>query len=88
MEKGNSRFKTERVIPIGLIAAHTPTTTSRLKILDPMTLLSASSFWASMAAVMLTEASGMLVPNATTVSPMMTLGIRRSLAILELPSTK
>ena len=41
-----------------------------------------------LAALMLTEASGALVPMATIVRPMMTLGILRNLASEELPSTK
>ena len=56
-------------------------------MLDPTTLLKERSFFPDRAAVMLTEASGMLVPKATTVRPMMMLGIRRRRAMLELPST-
>ena len=40
------------------------------------------------AALMLTEASGALVPMATIVRPIMTLGILRNLASEVLPSTK
>ena len=65
-----------------------PRTASRLKIFDPMMLLNAISFEPLVDAIMLTTASGALVPNATTVSPIIRVGIFNALARLELPSTK
>ena len=85
---GRSRFKMSLLVEKAAIKAHMPTTTSPLKMLDPMTLLRAISLLPLSAALMLTEASGALVPMATIVSPMITLGTRRSRAREELPSTK
>ena len=64
---------------IGMVemAAQQPETTRRLKILDPSTLLTAISLEPCIAAEMLTDSSGALVPNATIVNPTMTLGMRR-----------
>ncbi len=70
------------------IAAQTPTTISMLKIFDPTMLLTAMSLFPEIAAVILTEASGALVPIATMVSPITALGTRRILARDEPPSTK
>lgn len=85
---GISRF---RISPWGIKLcrnAQIPTTTSPLKIFEPTTLLMAISLLPASAALMLTEASGALVPMATMVSPMMTLGTFRIPAREELPSTK
>ena len=67
---GISRF---RISPWGIKLcrnAQIPTTTSPLKIFEPTTLLMAISLLPASAALMLTEASGALVPMATMVSPM------------------
>ena len=72
----------------GFTNAQHPKTTSRLKILEPSTLLTARSLLPRSAAVTLTESSGILVPNATTVRPMMIVGTFNIFATLELPSTK
>ena len=66
----------------------TPTTTIRLKILEPTTLLTASSLLLTSDAVTLTAVSGRDVPIATMVRPMMIGGTFSRFAILELPSTK
>lgn len=85
---GISRF---RISPWGIKLcrnAQIPTTTRPLKIFEPTTLLMAISLLPASAALMLTEASGALVPMATMVRPMMTLGTFRIPAREELPSTK
>lgn len=86
-EIGKSRLMISFAGTTGLMAAHMPTTTSRLKILEPMTLLRAISFWPRTAAEMLTAVSGALVPIATIVRPMMTAGTLKIRATEELPST-
>ena len=68
--------------------AQTPMTTIRLKILEPMTLLTASSLLPVSEADTLTAVSGSDVPMATMVSPMMIDGTCSLFAALELPSTK
>lgn len=68
--------------------AQIPTTTRPLNIFDPTTLLMAISLLPPSAALILTDASGALVPMATIVRPMMTLGTFKILASEELPSTK
>ena len=73
---------------IGVIIAQTPITNIRLKILDPTTLLTASSLLCTNDAVTLTAVSGRDVPIATIVSPMMIEGTFSFFAMLELPSTK
>ena len=85
---GISRFKISLFVLKPEINAQIPTTTSPLKMLEPITLLTAISLLPASAALMLTEASGALVPMATIVRPIMTLGILRNLASEELPSTK
>ena len=72
----------------GRMIALEPSTTSKLKMLEPITLLIAISLFPERAALMLTEASGILVPKATIVRPMMMVGILKRFAIAELPSTK
>ena len=57
-------------------------------MLEPITLLMAISLLPTNAALMLTDASGALVPIATIVNPMITPGTRRIFAREELPSTK
>ena len=88
MENGNSFFKRDHCACTGFTSAQHPSTTSRLNILEPSTLLTARSFFPLNAAVTLTESSGRLVPNATTVRPMIMGGTFRIFATLELPSTK
>ena len=73
---------------IGVRIEHTPMTNIRLKILEPMTLLIASSLLCTIEAVTLTAVSGREVPIATIVRPMMIDGTFSFLAMLELPSTK
>ena len=72
----------------GVSNAQTPITTIRLKILDPIALLTANVLLPASDAVTLTAVSGRLVPMATIVSPIMMDGTEKRLAILELPSTK
>ena len=74
MAKGKSRFIMLDSTTNGLIKAQTPTISTRLKMLDPITLLKASSLLPASPAVILTAASGALVPIATIVSPIMTDG--------------
>ena len=88
MLSGISLFKISRFVLNADKKAHTPTTTNPLKIFDPTTLLMAISLLPARAALMLTEASGALVPMATMVSPITTLGTFRIWAREELPSTK
>ena len=88
MEKGNSFAKMDVFTPIGLIKAQIPTTASKLNKFEPTTLPSAISFWPLNAAVILTAASGALVPKATIVSPIIKLGILKKRAMEELPLTK
>ena len=54
----------------GISNAQTPITIKILKTLEPITLLSAISLFPVIPAVILTAASGALVPSATMVSPM------------------
>ena len=65
-----------------------PTTTSMLKILLPIMLLTAMALLPVRAEAMLTAASGALVPNATIVSPIIIDGIFNLLARSLDPSTK
>lgn len=88
MQIGKSRLKMTSSAVKTFIAAQTPTTTNRLKRFEPITLLSAMSLLPARPAVMLTAASGALVPAATIVRPMTTDGILKSLATSLLPSTK
>src|SRR5699024_12482469 len=64
-----------------------PTTSVILKILLPITFPSDTSALPFSAAVILTVASGALVPNATIVKSTKIAGTRSSLAILDDPST-
>ena len=70
------------------IIAHTPITTIRLNILEPTTLLTASSLLPVIDADTLTAVSGSDVPIATIVSPIIIDGTCSLFATLELPSTK
>ena len=88
MLSGISLFKISGLVLNPAINAHTPTTTRPLKRLEPITLLIAISLLPASAALTLTEASGALVPIATIVSPIITLGTFIILASDELPSTK
>ena len=62
--------------------------TRMFRILLPTTLPTVISAFPRSAAVMLTAASGALVPMATIVRPMTSCGIPNFSAILEAPSTK
>ena len=64
-----------------------PRMTRTFKMLLPTTLPTEMPALFLRAAVMLTAASGLLVPIATMVSPMMSCGIPNFSAILEAPST-
>ncbi len=88
MLKGISRFSISRLVLKPAIKAQIPTTTRPLNMLEPTMLLMAISLLPDIAALMLTEASGALVPIATIVRPIITLGTLRILAREELPSTK
>ena len=88
MENGISLRMVSFCTRIGVRMEQTPTTTIRLKILDPTTLLTASSLLLTSDAVTLTAVSGNDVPIATIVRPMMIGGTFSLFAILELPSTK
>ena len=59
-----------------------------MKIFEPITLFKAIALLPFNAASILTAASGALVPNATTVSPITTDGTFNFLATPEAPSTK
>ena len=83
-----SRFKMEAGEAMGRMIAAQPTTASRLKILEPMMLPRDIPLLPFIPAVMLTAASGALVPMETRVRPMMIEGIFSNLAIEEEPSTK
>ena len=88
MENGISLRMVSFCTRIGVRMEQTPTTTIRLKILEPTTLLTASSLLLTSDAVTLTAVSGNDVPIATIVRPMMIGGTFSLFAILELPSTK
>ena len=83
-----SRFIMIFSVVMGQIMAETPTTISRLKMFEPITLLKAMSLLPESPAEMLTAASGALVPMATMVSPIITDGTFSSFATDEAPSTK
>ena len=75
-----SRFIMIFSVVMGQIMAETPTTISRLKMFEPITLLKAMSLLPESPAEMLTAASGALVPMATMVSPIITDGTLSSFA--------
>ena len=72
----------------GSITEATPSTSRRLSMFEPTTLPIAIPLEPLNAAVILTAASGALVPIATIVSPTMISGMLKRLAIELLPSTK
>ena len=65
---GNSLDNIDFSTSKGLIIPDAPITINKLNILEPITLPIAIPFWPFIEAVMLTAASGALVPNATIVS--------------------
>ena len=67
--------------------AETPRTTRILKKFEPTTLATLISFWPAKEEVILTAASGALVPMATIVSPITIAGTLNFLAIDAEPST-
>ena len=71
----------------GKIAAQAPITTSRLKMLEPTMFPREISLFPARPALILTAASGALVPMATMVRPMITEGTFKIPAIEEEPST-
>lgn len=73
---------------VGEIKAEAPITNRMLNILDPITLPMAMQFCPFIEAVILTAASGALVPNATIVRPIISYEIFSFFAIFEDPSTK
>ena len=68
--------------------AHIPNMNSMLNMLLPTILLIAIALLPSIAAATLTAASGALVPNATTVKPIISVGTLSTFAMLLAPSTK
>ena len=88
IENGSSRFLVPSSTTIGMNNVETPQTTSRLKMFDPVTLLTATSLLPANAAVTLTASSGRLVPMETMVSPTIKGGMRSRRATAEAPSTK
>jgi hypothetical protein len=88
IEIGISRLATSFCTTMGDMIAHIPTTTKRLKRLDPITLLIAIVSEPLRPADTLDASSGSEVPIATTVRPMIIEGTRSFFAIPELPSTK
>ena len=87
IEKGKSLFNDAPSTTTGVIKAHTPITTMRLNMFEPVTLLTASVLLCAMDAATLTAVSGSEVPIATIVSPMISDGTLKRFATLELPST-
>ena len=87
MENGKSRRMVSRSMEMGLMTALRPATTNKLKMLDPMTLPVAISSTPFKEAVMLTQASGKLVPMETMVKPMIMVGTRNIFAKSEAPPT-
>ena len=73
---------------MGIITEHTPSTMSILKVLEPMTLLTARALAPFTAEVMDTASSGALVPMATMVRPMIRAGTLNFAARAAAPSTK
>ena len=88
IENGNSFFKVSFDTANGVNNAHTPHTTIRLNILEPITLLTAKALLLLSEAVTLTAHSGRLVPIAIIVSPIIIEGTFNLFATDELPSTK
>ena len=88
IESGKSLLRIALSIGIGFIKAQIPRTAKRLKIFEPVTLLSAISLEPLIAAEVLTASSGALVPIATMVNPIITPGTLKVRASEELPSTK
>ena len=87
IENGKSLFKDAPSTTTGVIKAHTPITTIRLNMFEPVTLLTASVLLCAMDAATLTAVSGSEVPIATIVNPMISDGTLKRFATLELPST-
>ena len=87
IENGKSLFKDAPSTTTGVIKAHTPITTIRLNMFEPVTLLTASVLLCAIDAATLTAVSGSEVPIATIVSPMISDGTLKRFATLELPST-
>ena len=79
---GKSFFKTLFSINKLLSSAAIPITISMLKMLLPITLLTAIALLPVMEDVMETAASGALVPSATIVNPTIIVGIFKSEAML------
>ena len=81
-----------RILPAvsgrGRIRAQTPRMTKTLKMFDPTTLPIATSLLPAMAESADTTSSGVEVPTATTVSPMMNSGTRNRCANAAEPSVR
>ena len=86
--KGMSIFTASRSTRIGATSAVRPNITKMFMILLPTMLPMVMSAFPEMAALMLTAASGALVPIATTVSPITICGTPNLWAIVEAPLTK
>ena len=65
-----------------------PNTNNKLQIFEPTTFPIEISLFPLKEAIALTASSGALVPNATTVSPIINVDTPNAFAKLELPSTK
>ena len=85
--KGISAFLTSSSIFIGAISALSPRINKVLNILEPTILPTLRSAAELIAPLMLTDASGALVPIDTSVNPITSGGILRALAILLAPLT-
>lgn len=85
---GKSLFNTSRPILSSLRSAHKPIISIMLNRLLPITLLTANALFPESDEVILTAASGALVPKATIVRPTISVGIFNIDAILLDPSTK
>ena len=72
----------------GRIRAQTPRMTKTLKMFDPTTMPIATSLLPAMAESTDTTSSGVEVPTATTVSPMMNSGTRNRCASAAEPSVR
>ena len=88
MPKGMSRRMLLRVRGSGRIRAQTPRMTKTLKMFDPTTLPIATSLWPPMAESTETTSSGVEVPTATIVRPMMNSGTRKRCATAAEPSVR
>ncbi len=85
---GTSNFFISRLIVSGMISDDTPSMNSVLNMFEPTTLDILMSFMPFTAPLILTDASGALVPMDTSVSPMTSGGTLSARASLLAPPTK